>query len=232
MLLPDKLVEPTRSARQAPPEKVALQLRGAATAGSNQIKDFKKTYHSDDMRSLWQTVNVADFPQGNDVWTVDYAKLHPKLKTATSTAATAPDNTTNVELVSSTIENFRTAHPELTLEASDKPGQLPVTLSVGPGTFSIDVGQLPGHYEIKTAESTESDPTQIGILNYINKTHAGDGLHSLLSLLASYHSIKTAVCQKCGKLFDAALRLPLARERIDTKDDAEPQWKALHETRI
>ena len=220
-------MEPTRFARQAPPEKVAVQLRGAATAGSNQIRDFKKAFHSDDMRSLWQTVNSAEFPQGQDVWTTDYTAL---LSTIGSSASTESTNFKADEAISSIIGAFREANPDVGLSTPDAPEQLPIVLTVASMHFRVVQGQAAGTYKVEAQDLTNVDPTQSAILHYIDRAHKHEGLSNLLSLLASYKNVMNIACQKCQKVFDQSLRLPLARERNDSKDDAPRlNWKALHE---
>lgn len=220
-------MEPTRFARQAPPEKVALQLRGAATAGSNQIKDFKKAFHSDDMRSLWQTVNNAEFPQGQDVWTTDYAAL---LSTVQSSSSANANIVKDDESISSVIGAFQTAHPDVVLVTPDGSEQLPIVLAVAPLSFRITHGDAPGTYDVEAGEGTSVDSTQKSILQYMAKAHKHQRLGDLLSLLSSYKNATNASCQKCQKVFDQNLRLPLARERNVPKEDAgQLEWKALHE---
>lgn len=78
-LLPDTLVNPTRkilqASHQSAPEKLAAQLKDAAVCGSRDIQKFKKEYHSDEMRDLFQKVNTAEIPQGSDGWATDYITL-------------------------------------------------------------------------------------------------------------------------------------------------------------
>lgn len=220
-------MEPTRFARQAPPEKVALQLRGAATAGSNQIKDFKKAFHGDDMRSLWQTVNNAEFPQGQDVWTTDYAGL---LLTVQPSSSANANSITGDESISSIIGAFQAAHPDAVLVTPEGSEQLPIVLTVAPLSFRIMNGQAPGTYDVAAGENTSVDSTQKAILQYIEKAHKHERLGDLLSLLSSYKNVMNTSCQKCQKVFDQSLRLPLARERNSPKDDTDRlEWRALHE---
>lgn len=229
-LLPDKLVEPTRIARQAPPEKVAFQLRAAATAGSNQIKDFKKAYHSEDMRSLFQTANTAEFPQGYDVWTVDYAKLLSAIKTAKTGSSPVAGHTTKDDPVSTVVEKFREQHADVKLDFSNTTDQLPIDLTVGSMTFLIQAGSSERRYEIVIKEDATTDTIRKSIVEYLNNNHSDDGLQALLTLLVSYENVKSTLCQKCHNLFDTSFRFPLARERIDSKDDIEPTWKPIHES--
>lgn len=223
-------MEPTRFARQAPPEKVAFQLRSAATAGSNQIKDFKKAFHGDDMRSLWQTVNSAEFPQGQDVWTVDYASLLPNIRSSNSTSG---HSVKDEEGISSIMSTFREAHPDVGLETPDGPEKLPIELTVASISFRIEQAENSEKYTVKAKEATSDDPTQTAILQYISTAHKHERLRELLSLLASYKNLMNTACQKCQKVFDQSLRLPLARERSDPKDDTDqPKWSVLHENCI
>jgi hypothetical protein len=224
-LLPDKLIEPTRSARQAPPEKVAMQLRSAATTGSNQIKDFKKAYHSEDMRSLFQAANTADVPQGYDVWTVDYIDLLPTIKSAKAPTVT---QAAEEEPIGTIIEKFREQHLDVKLEIDESPEQLPIDVTGQWLSFRVKAGPAKGRYEITTKEGDATDAIRKSIVQYLNTNHSGDGLHDLLTLLVSYDKVKSTPCQKCHELLDPGFDLPLARIRTDSKDDNEPKWNTLH----
>ena len=228
-LLPDKLIEPTRFARQAPPEKVAIQLRDAAISGSNQIKDFKKAYHSEDMRALFQTASGADFPQGHDVWTIDYTKSLPAIKAIPASTAPTLGITTEEQSVASITDKFRELHPNLKLEVTES-DQLPLHVTVGSMVFSIHSAKTQGQFEVAAKQGTTPDVNQIAILTYLNKAHPELGLPALLSLLASYNNLKSTPCRKCHKLIDPNFQLPVARQQLDPKDGAEPQWEILHES--
>jgi hypothetical protein len=52
-------------------------------------------------------------------------------------------------------------------------------------------------------------------------------------MIASYKTVKSLVCAKCGKLYDAESIKPMARRgrQVDRTDEkAEMVWEALHES--
>lgn len=61
--------------RGVSPEKMASNLKKAASDGSRDIQRFKKDFQSQEMKDLWQKTSNAEFPQGRDPWTVDYQAL-------------------------------------------------------------------------------------------------------------------------------------------------------------
>ena len=55
----------------------------------------------------------------------------------------------------------------------------------------------------------------------------------LKDMIASYKTVKSTMCAKCGKSYDAESSRPLARRRkkIDRADEnASVVWEALHES--
>lgn len=179
------------------------------------------------MRSLWQTVNNAEFPQGQDVWTTDYSGLLSTIQSSSSTSATSIKGD---ESISSIIGAFQATHPDVVLTTPDGPEQLPIVLTVAPLSFRIVHGQIPGTYDVAAGEGASVDTTQKAILQYIEKAHRHERLGDLLSLLSSYKNVMNTSCQKCQKVFDQSLRLPLARERNVPKDGADRlEWRAVHD---
>jgi hypothetical protein len=199
-------------------------------SGSNQIKDFKKAYQSDDIKALFQTVSTADYPQGHDVWNIDYAKSLPAIRTVQPNHPAVVGNKVEEEPApSSILEKFRELHPDLQLQAADNSDRLPLDLVAGPLSFRIQPASTDERYKVTAKENSSPDANQMTILNYVNDRHGDLNLQDLLSLLASYANIKSTPCEKCQKIIDSSLRLPVARERLDPKHDVEPRWKILHQ---
>ncbi|ETN43509.1 uncharacterized protein HMPREF1541_02668 [Cyphellophora europaea CBS 101466] len=237
-LLPERLIEPTRFARQAPPEKVAVQLRGAATSGSVQIKNFKRAYQSEEMRSLWQTVNNAEYPQGDDVWTMDYAQSLSKIKSLNGAdkagdSTNADQSLSDHHSVSAIIAKFRESHPTIPINTPAAPDDLPVELTVASMAFQIvDQGLEGNHvYSVAATEDTKPTATQLAVLRHIERSHEQENLQALMGLLASYSNIMSTPCQKCQKVFDQSLKLPIVREKKNsTTSGGDLEWSILHDS--
>jgi hypothetical protein len=227
--LPGDLSRATRFDIQLAPRKTAAALRGSVVSGKIQIKRFKDDYLSQDMRSLWQTVNAAEFHQGEETWSVDYAALAVTAPT-NGTAVSANAETANDESVETILQAFREAHPEVNVESPETPNGLPLIISIGTVRLRITrtaVASGP-RYHVESDDSEPKPPVQ-QIVSHINHGHTCTELNNVLSLILSYRNFKTQKCQKCQRLLDETLQLPIFRiasspvSGLDTS-----QWKILH----
>jgi hypothetical protein len=208
---------------------MAAALRDSVISGKVQIKRFKDDYLSQDMRALWQTVNAAEFQQGEDTWSADYAALAvtaPATGTALSESATIGDD----ESIGSILQRFREAHPEPKLESPEKPDDLPLIISIGTVRLRITKATVEGRprYHVDS-EDPKPEPAVQQIVSHINNGHTLIDLNVLLSLLLSYRNFKTQKCQKCQRLLDETLQLPIFRVRSGPVSGFDTnQWKILH----
>lgn len=186
-LLPEKLINPTRFALENPgryePEKLAAYLQTAAHAGSRDVGRFKKDWHSDDMRELWQTVHANELPQGGDAWAFDYGGLLQQAPTNEKTSATRssanqefqPPN--NDAEIAKTVNDFRTRHPELKMHVSDEANLLPIDISIAQMEFRVERKQSAGgtEFTVTGKPSTEASPLRDDVLQSIRSmNHKAD----------------------------------------------------------
>ena len=192
-LLPDRLVNPTRAILQPPsrsaPEKLAAQLKEAAVNGSRDIQQFKKDYHSDQMRELFQKVNAAEIPQEQDAWSTDYVALVQKLESNDGKASgqildakiAKPDETISD---ADAVQSFRTQHPDVAMNVSDESVGLPIEMQLPSMKFRINKGQLDTN---RKYDVTVEDKSMLGreVQQYLETHHIDSPLSDLLVRLES-----------------------------------------------
>ena len=165
-LLPEKLINPARFALDNPgnfePEKLATFLQTAAKTGSKDVEKFKKDWHSDDVRELWQTVNTNDLPQGVDAWPLDYGVLVQDTATSERTsihmknASAEFQPRTGAETITA-VNDFRARHPDLKMHVSDGPDPLPIDIQVAQLLIRIEQTPSTGGVEYNVT-STPGTP--------------------------------------------------------------------------
>ena len=196
-LLPEKLVNPTRAILQpssrSAPEKLALQLKEAAVNGSKDIQKFKTGYHSDAMRELFQNVNAAEIPQGQDVWNTDYVTLVEKMGGGASDAQTAIQDVDEHNISDTeAIKQFREASPDLDFKVPNEGPGLPLELTVSSTTFVINTSNDQSKSRYTVTLEGDSNQSQLGkdIVHYVQTHHGNDRLPALL--VRSHDSPHTA----------------------------------------
>lgn len=146
-MLPEKLINPTRFALDNPdgyePEILATYLQTAAQAGSRDVDRFKKDWHSDDVRELWNDVSTNDLPQGGDAWVMDYDLLLQNSGKNDHAAALVngtshlPQHLTD-EDTTEVVNAFRAKHPEM---------QVHMFPQASPPSLDLTMDQLGFHLE-------------------------------------------------------------------------------------
>ncbi|KAK5203580.1 hypothetical protein LTR41_010713 [Exophiala xenobiotica] len=238
-LLPEKLINPTRFALENPdgydPEKLATYLQDAAQAGSREVERFKKDWHSDDVRELWHAVNAGDVPQGGDAWTLDYDDLlfNNGDKHAISMVVNGFSHDSHPQTdaeIAKIVSDFRLGHPELKVSVLDVEHPLPVDVGLGQLEFRIERDRSASDVTFKVLgkPGTEAFALHDDILETIQKVGGTSNLVALLETTAAYHDIKTRACDKCNKLVNTKLQLPLIRQLKSATSDGKFQFLALH----
>ncbi|EXJ54420.1 hypothetical protein A1O7_09759 [Cladophialophora yegresii CBS 114405] len=239
-LLPDKLINPARVALENPggyqPEKLATYLQTAAKAGSQDVEQFKKEWHGEDVRQLWHVVNANDLPQGGDAWPLDYGALLQDAATNDRTSITASDPSRefpppNEPEIMQVVDDFCARHPELRIHVSDGATPLPIDIQVGKLDFRLEQRHSAGatKYIVVGKPGTETSSLRHNVLQSISESQKGAGLATLLEMISSYRDINTKPCEKCHKLFDSkTMQLPLIRQSITPQEGEVPQFLALH----
>ena len=123
-LLPERLIDPVKAAVEASrsgyesPAALAAHLRIIAVDGDKDVKEFKERWRSEDMREVWKASKESSFPQGSDVWTVDYRDLVKSNDSSPAKNAEAEPG----EDVEKVFETFKTENPKIKLEMEDNVG--------------------------------------------------------------------------------------------------------------
>jgi hypothetical protein len=217
------------------PEKFAATLRDAATSGSTQITSFKRAYHSEEMHQLWRTVNKTEFPQGEDVWPIDYAGSLPDMKRAQITSGNQKSDQTSTGIetegdIEATISAAKAQYPEIGITTSSN--TLPLIVTVSAMKFTItatDSSDAKPRLVVSSVDDHTPSATQQSILHFIQQQHQRTNLSDLLAILASYHKLESQPCRKCGKVLDGSFQLPLLRDKTEPSDDSsQVSWQAVH----
>jgi hypothetical protein len=175
MLLPDKLINPTRFALENPtsyePEKLASYLQSAAHAGSRDLQKFKKEWHSETVRELWQSVNNAEVPQGEDAWSVDYAALLRNKQTSITEPTLSygvgqQQESPNEDPPNKIIEDFKFRHQDLKITIVDDTKGFPLDLIVAQLEFRIEHDKK---YKVIGKPDTADTALRTNILGHIDE---------------------------------------------------------------
>ncbi|KIX04238.1 uncharacterized protein Z518_07792 [Rhinocladiella mackenziei CBS 650.93] len=239
-LLPEKLINPTRFVLDNPddykPEKLAAYLQSAAQAGSRDVERFKKDWHSDDVRDLWQAVNTNDLPQGGDAWALDYGALLQHAGSNEQPSTTGSGSGPQVQPPSKaetakTVKDFQVRHPALKLHVPDEANPLPLEITVAELEFCVDRDRSPGAtgYTVTGKPGSEALANLAVILQAIQDSNAKASLATLLDQLAAYDDIRSRPCDKCNRLIDGKkLQLPYIRQLKTATGDEPARFIALH----
>ncbi|KIW14765.1 hypothetical protein PV08_07550 [Exophiala spinifera] len=238
-LLPEKLINPTRFALENPhryePEKLAAYLQDAAQAGIRDVEKFKKDWHSDDVRELWQVVNTGDVPQGGDAWTLDYDTLilQNQGKNSTSLESRTLTHSLNGQTdaeIAKIVSDFQVKHPDLKISPAHEANPLPLDIGIGQVEFRIEKSRdaSTGTFKATYKPGTEPFALRDRILESIKKSDVRSNLMALLEMIAAYHDIKTRPCDKCDILVNNKLQLPLIRQLKTAEDNERFEFLALH----
>lgn len=189
--MPEKLINPTRFALENPngyePEKLAAYLQDAAQAGIRDVERFKRDWHSDDVRELWQAVNTGDVPQGGDAWTLDYDALI--LQNQGKNASSPTSNTlthgvsgqTDAE-IANIIGDFKAKHPGLKVSVAHETHPLPLDIGIDKLEFRIEKNQdaSAGTFKATYKPGAETFALRDDILESVKKSDVQSNLMVLL----------------------------------------------------
>jgi hypothetical protein len=190
LLLPDKLLRPARgileSSRQVPPEKLAAQLKDAAAGGSRDVQRFKKDYHGDGMRELFQKVNATELPQGQDTWATDYLSMMSDLDSGESKihADTSKEQEVTVnETISDrdAVKRFRDENPGVEVTVLDEEKGLPLQITVSSIAFHLESADGDkGGYKVTLRDEQNQVQLAEKVLRQVQTSYSGESLPNIL----------------------------------------------------
>ena len=184
------------------------------------------------MRDLWQRTNSSEYPQGQDLWTVDYTSLLKSFDDnsaaavqSASTEAAADSHPTDVEV----FKSFQSSNPSIGVGVSDEAEPLPADVTVSGMTFRVTkVTDQEESYTIEAAPEQASNALDKSVLQQLQSSAKGLALPDLLSLIGSYERIKDIPCAICSNVYDKELKMPIARDRVETTTGPHESWRRLH----
>lgn len=140
-LLPERLIDPVKAAVEAsrsgyePPAALAAHLRSVAVDGDRDVKAFKERWRSEEMTGVWHASKGREYPQGSDVWGLEYGEV-------VGDDGEARDGGLEVELeveedIKGVFEKFSVENPKVKLERRDAEGRAVADLVVAGQSFTI-----------------------------------------------------------------------------------------------
>lgn len=139
-LLPERLIDPVKAAVEAsrsgyePPAVLAAHLRSVAVDGDKDVKDFKERWRSEETRGVWRASKESAFPQGSDVWSIDYEDLVGGDGVSGAEGMDAEVG----EDVEKVFESFKAENPKIKLEMeSNGEGRIVADVTLAGQSFTI-----------------------------------------------------------------------------------------------
>ena len=184
------------------------------------------------MRDLWQRTNSSEYPQGQDLWTVDYTSLSKSINDnsaaavqSESTELAGDSHQTDVEVFTS----FQSSNPSIEVKVSDEEKPLPADVTVSGITFRVmKVADQAESYTIEAGPEQTTNAFCTSVLQQVQSSAKGLPLPNLLSLIGSYEKIKDIPCAICSNVYDKELKMPIARDRVETTTGPHEGWRRLH----
>ena len=184
------------------------------------------------MRDLWQRTNSSDYPQGQDLWTVDYTSL---LKSSDNNSAAAVQSASTEmaadshETDAKVFKSFQSSNPSIEVKVSDEAEPLPADITVSEIVFRVtQAADQAESYTIGAAPEQAGNALCKSILRQLQSSAKGMPLPDLLSLIGSYENVKDIPCAICSSVYDKELEMPVVRDRIKTTTGLDEGWRRLH----
>ena len=184
------------------------------------------------MRDLWQRTNSSDYPQGQDLWTVDYTSL---LKSSDNNSAAAVQSASTETAADShetdakVFETFQSSNPSIEVKVSDEAEPLPADITVSEIVFRVTkAADQAESYTIEAAPEQAGNALCKSIFRQLQSNAKGLPLPDLLSLIGSYEKIKHIPCAICSNVYDTELKMPFVRDRVETTTAPHEGWRRLH----
>jgi hypothetical protein len=164
------------------PSSLYRRIQKIAVEGLRDVENFKQSWSSLESQALWKRTVDGPFPQGSDVWRVDYVSALKHSKTAQHRASGTEIPNTDPRDTKDIIEDFCKKHPSTRLESQDSVKLIPFNIRIASMTFRV-VSSVQGNvwnYEVQYSEGSKATQMQDGILRHLNQRHLKSNLESLL----------------------------------------------------
>ena len=192
-LLPNGLLSPLLetindrafSQQQQSPAALYTRLQKPAINGKRSIDAFKKAWHGDDIRSLWEIVKLEDNLQGHDSWKVDYRVLTRTLKVhANDTEEVVVPVEGDTKDV---VQQFKNHSGSVKIKVMDGEAGTPIQVKIAGMTFIVkrEAGNPTGEYHVESRSGTRVTEMQQGIMHCMNRKESKKSLSQLLVRITS-----------------------------------------------
>lgn len=173
--------------RGVSPQKMAADLRVAATDGSRDIQQFKKDFHSPEMRELWLNTSTADYSQGRDSWVVNYQELVKGLNAGPIAPNPKPNGDArspneSAEDIERLVNQCKTANPSIQISFANQPNTLPIDIKLDDLSFQLTAYEEDNRrsFSVGPLSGAKASELENQIAAYINEHSASSGLETVL----------------------------------------------------
>lgn len=160
-------------------------MQTAARSGFRDVQKFKKDWHSEDVREIWQRTSTSETPQGQDGWTTDYVNLVKFLQDQNndvSATTQQQESISSEEIATEAVKKFRERNPSFKLTILDESQGHPVDLEVSKMIFRIDTNDRANgsKYTISATPDSKVSDFQMQLIKQGNVQSKNLGLLDLL----------------------------------------------------
>ena len=114
------------------------QLVAMAQEGSKKMESFRNAWNSEEMQQARANATADPSPQGDDVWRVDYRTLAKQAgEKSTEEDASMGVEEEPKEDINKVVEDVKTRHPSVRLDAGGEETIWPLTIRVAGMTFQV-----------------------------------------------------------------------------------------------
>ena len=164
------------------PSKLYSRIQKIAIEGLQDVESFKQSWTSDESQQVWKRTLNEPFPQGSDVWRVDYLSLlnESKAQEQQRTLEEVVPATDSRDLMD-IVRDVRQEHQSMKLEPQDYTQLFPLNIGIAGMKFQVlSHAHDNKNYQVRYKEKSRASQLQDGILRHLNIRRAKGNLEYLL----------------------------------------------------
>lgn len=164
------------------PSELYSRIQKIAIEGLKDVESFKQSWKSDEAQQVWKRILNEPFPQGSDVWRVDYLSLLNESK-AQEQLHTLEEviPATDSRDVTDIVRDVRQKHQSMKLEPQDTTQLLPLNIRIAGMKFQVrSHADDNKNYQVRYQEASRASELQDGILRHLNSRRIKGNLEYLL----------------------------------------------------
>lgn len=165
------------------PAKLYARIQKTAVEGLREVESFKQSWLSNETQELWKRSLNESYPQGSDVWRVDYIKtVRESSAEKQGRASTIEIPATDTQELKNVMKDFHEKHPTMKIEPLSTTGVLPFDVRVAGMVFrAIEVeSAAEAEYELQYNQDSQRTQLHDGILRHLNQRQPKGNLEFLL----------------------------------------------------